>query len=337
MINRFGSLETAIKQWRRFALHAFGLQLRLKKYIPLYTEIVKRRGKKDSVHAKSSTKSHADTGNEIQPKPLSLDDLQLPSPQDAINVLKSIHVSLFNNTNIQLQLWVWTRVEVTRVALRGCTTMPFDVGPKPKVLAICEPEQVQLALNNGATYAGLDSVLDKIASGWTNFDACICTTIHMPKLMRVARILGPKKLMPNLKSGTLTSNLIEAIKKMSDSKTVQYRAEQVPDSEWESLLKHAPIIKCDNLDINQVGIVQVPISQMPAQIPNAIENSQFFIKELLKSRPTVATKSTRAQFKWPPEKKTYKQLLDEAFTSRFNQKLYSAQIKVKWIKRETLC
>ncbi|BAM39141.1 uncharacterized protein TOT_010000602 [Theileria orientalis strain Shintoku] len=101
----------------------------------------------------------------------------------------------------EIYLNLFLKVDIRRKSLRDNLLLPFNVKNRKKILVVCENEYVDVMLKNGATYAGL-SYLDKIENNWRDFDLVITSFIHMPKLVKLAKILGPLKLMPNAKSGT---------------------------------------------------------------------------------------------------------------------------------------
>ena len=99
--------------------------------------------------------------------------------------------------------------------VRGTVIMPHGLGKKVKILAIVESADIELAKKSGADFAGSEDMIDKIQDGFLGFDICIATPNMMQKISKVAKILGPKGLMPNPKLGTVTKDIAKAI---ADSK-----------------------------------------------------------------------------------------------------------------------
>jgi large subunit ribosomal protein L1 len=103
-------------------------------------------------------------------------------------------------------------------ALRGTVSLPHGTGKSKTVLVLCPAEKEADAKVAGADYYGLDEYLEKIAGGWTDIDVIIATPSVMPKLGRLGKILGPRNLMPNPKSGTVTENVGDAVSEVKKGK-----------------------------------------------------------------------------------------------------------------------
>ncbi|ORM39439.1 50S ribosomal protein L1 [Babesia sp. Xinjiang] len=314
MIHTSALLDTLAPQFRWIRV-----QSRTKKYLPFYLETRKRAGRKNIKDRQPPTVTTGEAAtSDSSPK----NDFvsRLASPEEAMEVIRSIRCSLgdIETSSEQHIFRLWTRLDVTRVALRGMAMLPHPVGPKPRVVAICEDDEARLALECGASYAGLDSILERIAGGWTNFDTCVTTTVHMPKLVKVARILGPKKLMPNMKEGTLASNLLEAVRRMSSANSVQFRALPIDEPEFEMLQAAAFSGKKPDFDADHIGVVEVPIATGDATPQNVITNAKQFIREVMRQKPTTATKTDNSQFQWPPPRKSANAILD-AFSALGNE------------------
>ncbi|GIX62791.1 50S ribosomal protein L1 [Babesia caballi] len=292
------------------------LQTREKKYLPFYTEVRKRPARKS---AKAKAAPAAESATPSPSADAARSDLvsRLASPTEALEVLRSLRCSLggVDRAREQYMLRLWTRVDVKRVALRGMAMLPHPVGPRPRVVAICEDDEVALALECGAAYAGLDSILERIAGGWTNFDTCVTTTVHMPKLVKVARILGPKKLMPNMKEGTLSSNLLEAVRRLSSCNSVQFRALSVGGAEFEMLRAMLSRVKKFELEADHIGVLEVPIAQGEAGPQSVVDNAKHFIREVMKQRPPAAARAVASEFQWPPVRKSLNAILEDAFST----------------------
>ena len=104
--------------------------------------------------------------------------------------------------------------------VRGVTTLPHGTGKDLKVLALCPPDKEQEAKDAGADYVGLDEFIEKIKAGWTDIDVIVTMPAVMPKIGALGKVLGPRGLMPNPKSGTVTPNIGKAIEEIKDRKSV---------------------------------------------------------------------------------------------------------------------
>ena len=102
--------------------------------------------------------------------------------------------------------------------VRGVVVLPHGTGKKNKVLVLCNPDKEKESKDSGADLVGLDQYTKKIESGWTDFDIIITQPSLMPKLGKLGKILGPRGLMPNPKSGTVTDDLGKAIKEVKGGK-----------------------------------------------------------------------------------------------------------------------
>lgn len=103
-------------------------------------------------------------------------------------------------------------------AIRGVAVLPHGTGKTKRVLVLCNPEKEAEATGAGADYAGLAEYVEKIEKGWTDIDVIIATPSVMPKIARLGKILGPRNLMPNPKSGTVTDNVSDAVKEVKGGK-----------------------------------------------------------------------------------------------------------------------
>ena len=107
----------------------------------------------------------------------------------------------------------------------GTVVLPHGTGKSKSVLVLCTPDKEAEALEAGADYAGLDEYVDKINKGWTDVDVVIAMPTVMAKVGRVGRILGPRNLMPNPKSGTVTMDVSSAVKDVKGGK-ISFRVDK---------------------------------------------------------------------------------------------------------------
>ncbi|MFD2512866.1 50S ribosomal protein L1 [Pontibacter locisalis] len=136
---------------------------------------------------------------------------------DAASVVKDITFTKFDaSVDIDVRLGVDPRKADQMV--RGIVTLPHGTGKEVKVLALVTPDKEQEAKDAGADFVGLDDYIQKIEKGWTDVDVIITMPAVMAKVGRLGRILGPRNLMPNPKSGTVTQDVAKAVKEVKAGK-----------------------------------------------------------------------------------------------------------------------
>lgn len=133
-----------------------------------------------------------------------------------------------------------------------------------RVLAFCPDDQIEEMLEAGADVAGITEPLRRIGQGWMGFDRCLATPSIMPQVMKVAKVLGPRKMMPNPKSGTVVPNLKVAIKEAKSGSLLEYRAEGEGD-------------------------LKATIGNGEFSDAKILENLKFFVQTLLRARPRSST------------------------------------------------
>ena len=136
---------------------------------------------------------------------------------EAAGVVKEITFTKFDaSVDIDVRLGVDPRKADQMV--RGIVTLPHGTGKDVRVLVLCTPDKEQEAKDAGADYVGLDEYIQKIEKGWTDIDVIITMPAVMAKVGRLGRILGPRNLMPNPKSGTVTPDVAKAVKEVKAGK-----------------------------------------------------------------------------------------------------------------------
>ena len=110
-------------------------------------------------------------------------------------------------------------------ALRGTVSLPHGSGKEKRVLVLCTPDKEQEAKEAGADYVGLDEYVEKIQGGWLEVDVVIATPGVMPKIARLGKVLGPRNLMPNPKSGTVSNDVGDAVKEIKKGK-ISFRVDK---------------------------------------------------------------------------------------------------------------
>ena len=146
--------------------------------------------------------------------------------------------------------------------IRGTVSLPNGTGKNVTVLVIAKESKVQEALDAGADFAGFEEFLEKIKSGWTAVDVVIATPDSMSELGKLGRILGPKGLMPNPKSGTVTNDVANAVKEVKAGK-IEFR-------------------------VDKTGIVHTTLGKLDFEIDKLLENAKAFITTIIKLKPSAA-------------------------------------------------
>jgi large subunit ribosomal protein L1 len=139
------------------------------------------------------------------------------SLEDASKLVKEISFTKFDSSvDVDIRLGVDPKKSDQMV--RGVVALPHGIGKLVRVLVLCTPDKIQEAKDAGAEHVGLDEFLQKIEGGWTDVDVIICTPTVMAKVGKLGKILGPRGLMPNPKSGTVTLEVGKAVKEVKAGK-----------------------------------------------------------------------------------------------------------------------
>ncbi|HUH75230.1 MAG TPA: 50S ribosomal protein L1 [Chitinophagales bacterium] len=142
---------------------------------------------------------------------------KLYSLEQAAQLVKEINTTKFNSS-VDLHVRLGVDPRKPDQALRGTVSLPHGTGKSKTVLVLCPADKEAEAKAAGADYVGLEEYIDKINSGWTDIDVIIATPSVMPKIGRLGRVLGPRNLMPNPKSGTVTDNVGDAVTEVKKGK-----------------------------------------------------------------------------------------------------------------------
>lgn len=144
--------------------------------------------------------------------------------EEAMALVKEVNTAKFD-ASVDLHIRLGVDPRKPDQAIRGTVTLPNGTGKTKRVLVLCTPDKEQEALDAGADYAGLDEYTKKIQDGWTDIDVIIATPNVMPQVGKIGRILGPRGLMPNPKSGTVTPNVASAVEEVKAGK-VAFRVDK---------------------------------------------------------------------------------------------------------------
>ena len=153
-----------------------------------------------------------------------VDSEKFYSLQEAMALVKEVNTTKFDaSVDIHIRLGIDPRK--ADQALRGTVTLPNGTGKTKSVLVLCTPDKEEEAKAAGADYVGLDEYIQKIQGGWTDVDVIVATPNVMAKVGRIGRVLGPRGLMPNPKTGTVTPNVGAAVTDVKGGK-ISYRADK---------------------------------------------------------------------------------------------------------------
>ena len=186
------------------------------------------------------------------------DSSKLYTLAQACEMLKDITYTKFDST-VEITTNLGVDPRKANQMIRGVVTLPHGTGKVVRVLVLCTPDKENEAKEAGADYVGLDEYVEKIKAGWTDVDVIICTPSVMAKVGALGRILGPRGLMPNPKTGTVTMEVGNAVKEVKAGKID---------------------FKVDKTGIIHAGIGKVSFS--PKQI---CDNATAFLNEVLKLKP----------------------------------------------------
>lgn len=191
----------------------------------------------------------------------SIDIAKEYSLEDAVNLLKNNSKVKFNESlDCAIRLGVDPRH--ADQMLRGTVSLPNGTGKEVSVLVIAKGSKVQEALDAGADYSGFEEYLEKIKAGWTDVDVIIATPDSMSELGKLGKILGPKGLMPNPKSGTVTQDVAKAVREVKAGK-IEFR-------------------------VDKAGIIHASLGKLNFEADKLVENVRTFINTIIKLKPSSA-------------------------------------------------
>ena len=182
---------------------------------------------------------------------------------EAIKKLKEVskEIAKFNET-VECHMRLGIDVKHADQQVRSTTVLPAGLGKTVRVCVIAKGNKVQEAIDAGADFAGTEDIIDKISGGWFDFDTLIATPDCMGMLGKLGRVLGPKGLMPNPKTGTVTLEITKAVKDAKAGK-VEFRADKQ-------------------------GMIHVPIGKIEFSEEDLVKNYATLAEAILKAKPSAA-------------------------------------------------
>jgi len=183
------------------------------------------------------------------------------SLEEASKMLKDISTTKFD-ASVDLDVRLGVDPKKPNQMVRGVVTLPHGTGKKVKVLALCTPDKDAEAKEAGADFVGLDEYIEKIKGGWTDVDVIICTPTVMAKVGALGKILGPRGLMPNPKSGTVTLEVGKAVKEVKAGKI--------------------------DFKVDKYGIVHSTVGKVSFSPDKLVDNAREFMSTIMKLKPSSA-------------------------------------------------
>jgi len=183
------------------------------------------------------------------------------SLKEASSLVKEINTTKFDSS-VDLHVRLGVDPKKADQAIRGTVSLPHGTGKTKKVLVLCTPDKVAEATAAGADYVGLEEYITKIEGGWTDIDVIVATPAVMPKIGKLGKVLGPRNLMPNPKTGTVTNDVIGAINDLKGGKIA--------------------------FKVDKVGIIHASVGRVSFAPEKIAENCQEFINAIIRLKPSTS-------------------------------------------------
>ena len=188
-----------------------------------------------------------------------VDKAKLYSLKEATALVKEINCTKFDSS-VDLHIRLGVDPKKADQQVRGTVSLPHGTGKTKKVLVLCTPDKEAAAREAGADFVGLDEFITKIESGWVDVDVIIATPSVMPKIGKLGKVLGPRNLMPNPKTGTVTNDVAAAVNEVKGGKIA--------------------------FKVDKTGIVHASIGRISFAPEKISENSTELINAILKLKPS---------------------------------------------------
>jgi len=181
------------------------------------------------------------------------------SLKEASTLVKEVNTTKFDSS-VDLHIRLGVDPKKADQAIRGTVSLPHGTGKTKRVLVLCTPDKEAEATAAGADFVGLDEFITKIEGGWTDIDVIVATPSVMPKIGKLGKVLGPRNLMPNPKTGTVTNDVAGAISDLKGGKIA--------------------------FKVDKVGIIHASIGRVSFAPDKIAENSQELINAVIKLKPS---------------------------------------------------
>ena len=180
---------------------------------------------------------------------------------EAVEIVKQITYTKFD-ASVDLNVRLGVDPRKANQMVRGSVTLPHGIGKTVRVLVLCSPDKNQEALEAGADFVGFEDYIQKIKDGWTDVDVIITMPTLMPKVGALGRILGPRGLMPNPKTGTVTMDIAKAVREVKAGKI--------------------------DFKVDKYGIVDTPIAKVSFPSEKIFDNAKEVLQMIVKLKPAAA-------------------------------------------------
>lgn len=181
--------------------------------------------------------------------------------KEATTLVKDLNCTKFDSS-VDLHVRLGVDPKKADQQVRGTVTLPHGTGKTKRVLVLCTPDKEADAKGAGADFVGLDEFIQKIEGGWTDVDVIVATPSVMPKIGKLGKILGPRNLMPNPKTGTVTNDVAAAVNEVKGGKIA--------------------------FKVDKAGIIHASIGRISFAPEKLAENSQELINAIIKLKPSAA-------------------------------------------------
>ncbi|MES1159427.1 MAG: 50S ribosomal protein L1 [Bacteroidota bacterium] len=181
--------------------------------------------------------------------------------KEASSLVKDINITKFDSS-VDLHVRLGVDPKKADQSIRGTVNLPHGTGKTKRVLVLCTPDKEADARAAGADYVGLDEFIQKIEGGWVDVDVIVATPSVMPKIGKLGKVLGPRNLMPNPKTGTVTNDVAAAVNEVKGGKIA--------------------------FKVDKAGIIHASIGRVSFSPEKIVENSQELINAIIKAKPATA-------------------------------------------------
>lgn len=190
-----------------------------------------------------------------------VDKNKVYSLKEASALVKEVNTTKFDSS-VDLHVRLGVDPKKADQSIRGTVNLPHGTGKTKRVLVLCTPDKEADAKAAGADYVGLDEFIQKIEGGWVDVDVIVATPSVMPKIGKLGKVLGPRNLMPNPKTGTVTNDVAAAVNEVKGGKIA--------------------------FKVDKAGIIHASIGRVSFTPEKIVENSQELINAIIKAKPATA-------------------------------------------------